>query len=253
MGEAKRRRRIYINQRDIAALKWIGEQQAIRFDHLQHLLGRMSPRTPQVPGVISIHTVRQVVERWEADGLVVVRKYSFGEPHWVWLTSRGLQQMDLPYSYREPSLSKRNHYHAVNGVRLTLEAKWQDDFEWISERALVREQGQQVAQGEQAAAIHIPDAEALLCDHDEGDEDEEDEEDGGQVYVRYAVEVELTQKSRKRLDSILAQLNADSRYESIAYFVAESCYASVKQALIDIQKGARKKKFSLYRLAEYLP
>lgn len=244
MGEVKRRRRIYINQRDIAALKWIGEQQAVRFDHLQHLLGRMSPRTPQVPGVLSIHTVPQVVERWEADGLVVARKYSFGEPHWVWLTSRGLQQMDLPYSYREPSLSKRNHYHAVNGVRLTLEAKWQDDFEWISERTLVREQGQQVAQGEQAAAVHIPDAEAFLYDHDEG---------SGQAYVRYAIEVELTQKSRKRLHSILAQLNADSRYESVAYFVAESCHASVKQAVNDIQQGLRKKKFSLYRLAEYLP
>ena len=244
MGETKRQRRIYFNQRDIAALKWIGEQQAVRFDHLQHLLGRMSPRTPRVPGVLSIRTVPQVVERWQLDGLVVVRQYSFGEPHWVWLTSRGLQQMGLPYGYREPSLSKRNHYHAVNGVRLTLEARRQDNFEWISERALAREQGQQIAHGEQAAATHIPDAEGLLYDQDE---------DGGGATMRYAIEVELTQKSRKRLDSILVQLKADSRYDSIAYFVAESCYTAVKQAVDDVQASAKKKKISLYRLAEYLP
>lgn len=234
----KRRRLIYINERDIAALTWTGQQLAVNYVHLQHLLGRLSPQPERLiePAKLSIHTVRQIAERWEVDGLVKVRKFIQGQPHWVWLTARGLRQLGLPYSYVEPKLVLLNHYSAVNDVRLFVEQKYGDTLHWRCERDLVQEHLRKVEAGEELAARHLPDAEIFFR---------------GQIQ---AIEVELTQKSRRRLDAILAELCA--RYRTVVYLAADKCHAAVESAVSDLQfdkKDRRSPVVEVRRLVDYQP
>lgn len=229
-----RQRHIYINDRDIEALTWIGEQLAVNSVHLQYLLGRMSPHPErlQTPGVLSIHTVRQVVERWESDGLVSVRKFRQGQPHWIWLTTNGLRHMNMRYPYSAPRLVLLNHHHAVNTVRLSLERKHGDKLRWRSERDLVFEQREQIASGNEPAPRHLPDAEVIF---------------EGKVQ---AVEVELTRKSRKRLIAIMVGLRARYR-KGVAYIVDDSCRALVEDAIDAIWSKDEAKAIWVSSLSDY--
>lgn len=234
----KRRRLIYINERDIAALTWVGQQLAVNYVHLQHLLGRLSPQPQRLmePAKLSIHTVRQIAERWELEGLVKVRKFTQGQPHWVWLTARGLRQFGLPYSYVEPKLVLLNHYSAVNNVRLYLERTHGEALQWRCERDIIQEHLRKVERNEEPAARHLPDAEINFKGHVQ------------------AIEVELTQKSRERLGAILAELR--TRYKLVIYLAADRCLAAVESAVADIQPKDRKKGEPLIevrRLVDYQP
>ena len=62
-----------ITDRDVAALRWLGQQYAARSDVLRVLLGRLSPGSPRVEGLIGEATLRDVVDRWEDRGLVAAR------------------------------------------------------------------------------------------------------------------------------------------------------------------------------------
>ena len=59
-----------ITDRDVAALRWLGQQYAARSDVLRVLLGRLSPGAPQVAGQVAEETLRQILGRWEDRGLV---------------------------------------------------------------------------------------------------------------------------------------------------------------------------------------
>jgi hypothetical protein len=177
-----------ITDRDVAALRWLGQQYAARSDVLRVLLGRLSPGSPRVEGQLGEATLRDVVARWEDRGLVA-RDRLLGHL-WVAPTVKALRLVGLDvraWSFVIPQLA---HVHAVGVVRLALEPSIPPGGRWLSERELRREAGKS----------HVPDAAIQLPDAP-------DLEAGSGLYgedvdpspKRVAVEVELTRKGAARL------------------------------------------------------
>jgi hypothetical protein len=177
-----------ITNRDVAALRWLGQQYAARADILRVLLGRLSPGAPRVTGQLGEQTLRQILDRWEARGLVD-RDRLLGHL-WVAPTSRALRLVGLDvraWSFVIPQLA---HVHAVGVVRLALEPSIPAGGRWLSERELRYEAGKS----------HVPDAAIQLPD-------DPDTAAGAGLYgedvdplpKRVAVEVELTRKGAARL------------------------------------------------------
>jgi hypothetical protein len=177
-----------ITNRDVVALRWLGQQYAARADILRVLLGRLSPGAPRVAGQLGEQTLRQILDRWEARGLVD-RDRLLGHL-WVAPTTRALRLVGLDvraWSFVIPQLA---HVHAVGVVRLALESSIPEGGRWLSERELRREAGKS----------HVPDGAVQLPD-------DPDLEAGAGLYgeevdplpKRIAVEVELTRKGAARL------------------------------------------------------
>lgn len=206
---------IRLTDRDLLTLHWIGEQYAVRLDILQRLLGRDTQQVTKEPGIVTGSTARRVIGRWKAEGLVESRKFFFGKPEWVWLTTAGLSQMDLGYRTWSPKVSNLNHFHSVNQVRLRIEKTYEESFVWRSERALRRAY-------QDDKSNHIPDAELLLKEGNIG------------------IEVELTQKSQQRLSDIMEKLAR--QYEQVWYFVNQTTEPVVRATIEDFSEG----KFHLY-------
>jgi hypothetical protein len=177
-----------ITDRDVAALRWLGQQYAARADVLRVLLGRLSPGSPRIAGQLGEETLRQILDRWEDRGLVE-RDRLLGHL-WVAPTVKALRLVGLDvraWSFVIPQLA---HVHAVGIVRLTLEPSIPAGGRWLSERELRREAGKS----------HVPDGAVQLPDAP-------DLEAGAGLYgedvdplpKRVAVEVELTRKAAARL------------------------------------------------------
>jgi hypothetical protein len=108
-----------ITARDVAALRWLGQQYAARSDVLRVLLGRLSPGSPRVEGQLGEATLRDVLDRWEDRGLIA-RDRLLGHL-WVAPTAKALRLVGLDvraWSFVIPQLA---HVHAVGVVRLALE------------------------------------------------------------------------------------------------------------------------------------
>lgn len=196
-----------ITDRDITVLTWIGEQYAVRLDSLQQLLGRYAVQETVIPGLVGEPGAHRVIKRWEQEGLVESRKFFYRKPHWVWLTGKGLSQMNLDFKPREPKVSMLNHYHDVNEVRLLFEAQLGTAAVWHCERSMRKER-----QGDKL--FHIPDGEIHYQD------------------AVYAVEIELTQKSAKRTAAIVRKL--DAQYDGIWYFVNDVTRRSVEPIVAQV-------------------
>jgi len=177
-----------ITDRDVAALRWLGQQYAARSDVLRVLLGRLSPGSPRIEGQLGDATLRDVLDRWEDRGLIA-RDRLLGHL-WVAPTVKALRLVGLDvraWSFVIPQLA---HVHAVGVVRLALEPSIPAGGRWLSERELRREAGKS----------HVPDAAIQLPDNPEA-------EAGSGLYGedvdplprRVAVEVELTRKGAARL------------------------------------------------------
>jgi hypothetical protein len=177
-----------ITDRDVAALRWLGQQYAARSDVLRVLLGRLSPGSPRIAGQLGDETLRQILDRWEDRGLIS-RDRLLGHL-WVAPTAKALRLVGLDvraWSFVIPQLA---HVHAVGVVRLALEPSIPAGGRWLSERELRREAGKS----------HVPDAAVQLPD-------DPDTEAGSGLYGedvdplprRVAVEVELTRKGAARL------------------------------------------------------
>jgi hypothetical protein len=177
-----------ITDRDVAALRWLGQQYAARSDVLRVLLGRLSPGSPRIEGMLGETTLRDVLDRWEDRGLVA-RDRLLGHL-WVAPTVKALRLVGLDvraWSFVIPQLA---HVHAVGVVRLALEPSIPAGGRWLSERELRREAGKS----------HVPDAAVQLPD-------DPDAATGAGLYgedvdplpKRIAVEVEVTRKSASRL------------------------------------------------------
>ena len=177
-----------ITARDVAALRWLGQQYAARSDVLRVLLGRLSPGSPRVEGQIGETTLRDVLDRWEDRGLVV-RDRLLGHL-WVAPMPKALRLVGLDvraWSFVIPQLA---HVHAVGVVRLALEPSIPAGGRWLSERELRREAGKShVPDG----AIQLPDAPDLEAGSGLYGEDVDP------LPKRVAVEVELTRKGAARL------------------------------------------------------
>ena len=177
-----------ITDRDVAALRWLGQQYAARADVLRVLLGRLSPGSPRIEGQLAETTLRDVVARWEDRGLVE-RDRLLGHL-WVAPTVKALRLVGLDvraWSFVIPQLA---HVHAVGVVRLAREPSIPEGGRWLSERELRREAGKS----------HVPDSAIQLPD-------DADPIAGSGLYgedvdplpKRVAVEVELTRKGAVRL------------------------------------------------------
>ena len=177
-----------ITDRDVAALRWLGQQYAARSDVLRVLLGRLSPGSPRVTGQLGEETLRQILDRWE-DRDLIARDRLLGHL-WVAPTAKALRLVGLDvraWSFVIPQLA---HVHAVGVVRLALEPSIPEGGRWLSERELRREAGKS----------HVPDAAIQLPD-------DPDTAAGSGLYGedvdplprRVAVEVELTRKGAARL------------------------------------------------------
>jgi hypothetical protein len=177
-----------ITDRDVAALRWLGQQYAARSDVLRVLLGRLSPGSPRVEGQLGETTLRDVVARWEDRGLVA-RDRLLGHL-WVLPTAKALRLVGLDVRFWSFVIPQLAHVHAVGVVRLALEPSIPAGGRWLSERELRREAGKS----------HVPDAAIQLPD-------DPDTEAGSGLYgedvdplpKRVAVEVELTRKGAARL------------------------------------------------------
>jgi hypothetical protein len=177
-----------ITERDVAALRWLGQQYAARSDVLRVLLGRLSPGSPRIEGQLGEATLRDVLDRWEDRGLVA-RDRLLGF-QWVAPTAKALRLVGLDvraWSFVIPQLA---HVHTVGVVRLALEPAIPEGGRWLSERELRGEAGRS----------HVPDGAIELPDDPNksaglglyG-------EDVDPLPRRVAVEVELTRKTAARL------------------------------------------------------
>jgi hypothetical protein len=177
-----------ITARDVAALRWLGQQYAARSDVLRVLLGRLSPGSPRVAGQLGDQTLRQILDRWDDRGLIV-RDRLLGY-QWVAPTGKALRLVGLDvraWSFVIPQLA---HIHAVGVVRLALEPQITQGGCWLGERELRQEAGKS----------HVPDGAVQLPD-DPGAAAGSGlyGEDVDPLPRRIAVEVELTRKTAARL------------------------------------------------------
>ena len=188
VGEEVRERRrskradsgsVRLSERDGRMLRLIAEQYAVSVDQLARLIGR------------SHRTGRWLRDRWRQAGWVESRQLTAEGPSFVWLTGAGARIAGSPYRTWRPNAALAGHIEAVTEVRLLLEQQLRLGA-WVCERALA-----QCLSGERAQA-HLPDA---LLTTGRG---------------RIAVEVELTLKSRARLEALLEELGQS--YDQVWYF-----------------------------------
>src|SRR5687767_5167643 len=119
---------VLLTPRDLEALKWIGEQFAIRVDHLPRLLAEGEQE-------LSRRATRGVLERWTRADFVVRRKVFAHEPAWVWLTRHGSNAAGGTFKLWVPKFGNLAHVFWVNEIRLQTALK-HPDVVWICERTI---------------------------------------------------------------------------------------------------------------------
>jgi hypothetical protein len=181
--EPKKRRRdagARTTERDMVVLKCCGEQYASRFDQVQVLLGRMPKAETKLAGLLSESATRHTIDRWEELKYVVCKRVLDGGPKFVWLTRASLHAVGLPFRMYTPAPAELSHIYWCMQARLYCERHY-PDHEWQSERWMRYELDQKMKR------VSLPDA--LLYPPDAGSP--------------LAVEVELRQKNKLRLEEIL--------------------------------------------------
>jgi hypothetical protein len=200
--------------RDLAALRFVGEQYAVRADVAALLLTRLSTTGPQVGGQLSRRAVREQLGRWERAGWAERRRL-LGHT-WVTPTRAGLRLVGLDYDPWSPVLDRLDHHHAVALVRLARE-RVPGQGGWVCERALWRRRGK--------ASWHLADA-ALPIPVPA------DWQRQGISQAWELVEVELTQKARPR---VLAALKTRPPHTAhITYYVPPQLHAALQAQLASV-------------------
>lgn len=135
-------------------------------------------------------TVQRTVARMREANLVETRRLLVGEPAWLLPTATGLRTCGAGFRVWQPRLALMAHVAAVTDVRLHIREHAPRSV-WVCERTLARER---------RSDQHLPDAVVLV------------------EAQRVAVEVELTVKSRRRVNGILDELSG--HFDSAVYFCA---------------------------------
>ena len=198
--------------RDLAALRFVGEQYAARLDVLAVVLGRLSPAVVRDAGRLGDRTVRQRVERWEAAGWAERRRL-LGYT-WVLATRAGLRLAGLELDPWTPAVDRLAHHHAAAVVRLHREPV-PGAGGWVCERELWRRRGR--------ASWHMVDG-ALPAPVPAGWQ--------GIDQAWELVEVELTQKARPRLVAAL-KIRAPHT-AAITYYVPAALHAPLSAQLASV-------------------
>jgi hypothetical protein len=199
-------------ERDLAALRFVGEQYAARLDVLALVLGRLSPATVRDAGRLGERTVRQRVERWEQAGWAE-RRRMLGHT-WMLTTRAGLRLAGLELDPWTPALDRLAHHHAVAVVRLAREPV-PGQGGWVCERELWRRRGR--------ASWHMADG-ALPAAIPAGWQ--------GISEAWELVEVELHQKARPRV--VAALKTRPPHTARITYYVPADLHAALSAQLASV-------------------
>jgi hypothetical protein len=192
-----------VTERDVQALRFIGEQYGVRADALAVLLARLSPAPPRPrpgwerPAVLSDRRVRSWGERMESAGYLS-RRRALGHT-WTTPTAAGMTLVGLTFERWKFGGARDGeegwgleHVHATTRVRLHLQPDPADGA-WISERAIRRKwEGT-------GARVRRADGALQLSD--------------GRVA---GVEVELHRKKPDRYDGIVRDVDPD--FDEIWWF-----------------------------------
>jgi hypothetical protein len=200
--------------RDLAALRFVGEQYAARADVAALLLTRLSTAGPEVGGQLSRRAVREQLSRWERAGWAE-RCRLLGQT-WVLPTRAGLRLAGLAFDPWTPALDRLAHHHAVAVVRLAREPV-PGRGGWVCERALWRRRGRacwHLADG----ALPVPVPEAWQ------------QQGIGEAWE--LVEVELTQKARPRV--VAALKTRPPHTARITYYVPAALHAALSAQLAGV-------------------
>jgi hypothetical protein len=173
-----------VSERDVELLKLIGEQYAITLDQLARLIGR------------TYRTARGLRDRWCNAGWTDSAKLAVELPPFVWLTGRGSRLVESPFRTWDAGSGLATHIEAVTKVRLLLEHELRLGT-WECERAIA-----QRWPSRSEARHHLPDG--ILTNNDQ---------------TQIAIEVELTLKSRTRLQAIINELS--QTHQQVWYFTPE--------------------------------
>ncbi len=211
-SQAERRRdagRRALTGRDLAALRWIGEQYTVRVDLAGVLLSRLSP---EPVGLLSRRTVRQRVDRWEQAGWIA-RHRLLGHT-WIVATAAGLRHAGLDHLEPwAPAAVRLAHHHAVALVRLAREPE-PGGAGWVCERELWRRRGKatwHLADG--ALPVEVP---TLWRERGIGEAFE-------------LVEVELHQKARRRVVAAFKTLPPSTRL--VTYYTVPELHDALSAQL----------------------
>jgi hypothetical protein len=200
--------------RDLAALRFVGEQYAVRTDVATVLLTRLSATGPQRGSRLSRRAVREQLGRWEQGG-GAERRRLLGHT-WVTLTRAGVRLAGLDYEVWSPALDRLDHHHAASVVRLHREPV-PGAGGWVCERALWRRRGK--------ASWHLADA-ALPVSLPAGWAEQ------GINQAWELIEVELTQKTRPR---VLAALQTRPPHTAaVTYYVPASLHGTLQAQLASV-------------------
>jgi hypothetical protein len=195
--------------RDLAVLRFVGEQYAVRVDVAALLLARLAPKPV---GQLSRRTVRQRLSRWEQAGWTL-RRRMLGRT-WVLPTRVGMRLAGLELDPWMPALDRLAHHHAVAVVRLAREPV-PGQGGWVSERELWRRRGR--------ASWHLADG-ALPTVVPAAWQ--------GIDQAWELVEVELTQKARPRL--VAALKTRPPHTAAITYYVPAALHAPLSTQLASV-------------------
>jgi DNA-binding MarR family transcriptional regulator len=201
-------------KRDFEALKWVGEQYIITYDHLRILLYRMSDKKltneirDRLQGkqkeILTEQTVRKITNRWSNAGLVNKSSSLAGAGFrpWVWATDESLKFLNLDYAEHEVSLMTVPHHWAINEARLILEIDRGNV--WTSEREL-RRFG---LDGSKWDGV-LPDG--IVTNKGKN----------------YAIEVELNRKSRPRYQDIFESHLKKNKLDGVFYLCDQKAFSIV--------------------------
>jgi hypothetical protein len=195
--------------RDLAALRFVGEQYAVRVDVAALLLSRLSAAGPRAAGQLSRRQVREQLGRWERAGWAERRRL-LGHT-WVTPTRAGLRLAGLPFDPWTPALDRLEHHHATAVVRLAREPM-PGQGGWVCERELWRRRGR--------ASWHLADGAlpvSVPADWQGIDQAWE------------LIEVELTQKARPRV--VAALKTRPPHTARITYYVPVTLHAALSAQL----------------------
>jgi hypothetical protein len=205
--------RVILNARDLHGLHFVGEQYGASYDQLRYILNRDNP--------LSLGSVRNVVERWRKQGLIETWRMLNDYEPWVYLTHRGLKELDLPYSLWEPKLSSVPHYYEVNRVRLYVESR--GSGKWISERYLRKHHVYSLVIG---GREHYPDGLVEVVNRD-----------GQQLHL--AIEVERTPKKPQDLYENIVSLIRSKTFSQVYYFINEKTEKGVREVADNLPENER--------------
>jgi hypothetical protein len=199
--------------RDLTALRFVGEQYAVRADVASVLLTRLSATGPQRGSRLSRRAVREQLGRWEQAGWAERRRLGHT---WVTLTRAGLRLAGLDYEVWSPALDRLDHHHAAAVVRLAREPV-PGAGGWVCERALWRRRGR--------ASWHLADA-ALPVPVPEAWAEQ------GVSEAWELVEVELTQKARPRV--VAALKTRPPGTAQVTYYVPAALHGALQAQLASV-------------------